>query len=250
MTVASGPAIVLVLALLGGCIDLANLRAAPDGGGPSGAGGALSSPGSGGAIPTGTGGAGAIAGSSGATTPRPGTFSVEVRDLDADGTNEVIVVDNTAGLPMVFEAEAGQPVGQPLPGPFAGRVVFGDFDGDGSTDLAFLSVPSPLVPGSGAPVQVLVTLNSRLVGAFAPPVVYDMVGMRADLASPSLAALDVDGDGRLDLQVLGNGLTDLLMNDGHGAFRIVAPTVAPAALEPAAGCKGCGAVNPVARPGQ
>jgi hypothetical protein len=175
-------------------------------------------------------------------------LSVEVRDLDADGTNEVILVDNTTGLATMFEAEPGQPVREPLPGRFAGRVVFGDFDGDGSTDLAFLSAPSPLAVG--APVQVLVTLNGRLAGLFAPPVVYDMVGMPADLAQPLLAALDVDGDGGLDLQVFGNGVTDLLMNDGHGAFRIVVPTPAvgaDVAHGPVANCPGCAIVNPAAR---
>jgi hypothetical protein len=249
---------ILVLAMPCACIDLANLRAVPDGGSPSGAGGAgsltvqggASSLGSGGepvAGHSGTGGATAGSGGSPPAVP-PGTVSVEVRDLDGDGTNEMIVVENTTGAPMVFEDQPGQPIGKPLPAGFAGRVVYGDFDGNGSTDLAFLSALPPLALGSGAWVEVLVTLNDRSAGAFAPPVVHDMGGMQADLGSPSLGALDVDGDGRLDLQVIGNGVTELLMNDGHGAFRIVVPTPAVAVHgAQSAECPSCGAVNPEVR---
>jgi len=295
-----GPTVILVLSstMLWGCIDLANLRAVPDGGSSSGAGGVPSlvgsggapslgsggapSLGSGGAPPVGSGGApplgsggapplvgsggapplgtggepvaghigmgGEIVGSGGAATPPPGTLSVEVRDLDADGTDEVIMVDNTTGVATVVEDEPGQPVAEPLPAGFAGRVVFGDFDGDGSTDLAFLALLPPLALGSGATVQVLVTLNNRLAGVFAPPDVYDLVGMQADVALPFLS-LDVEGDGQLDLRVLGSGVTELLVNDGRGDFTIAAPTPVVGFLSPhgASTCLGCGVVNPAAR---
>ena len=202
-----GWAVVMVLGA--GCIDVGSLRPPPDGGSapPTATGG------SGGVAAPGTGGEAVRAVSSSGGTA--GTYqgprsSFAVADFDRDGTNEGIAVDNVTGKARIFEAD-GPPDGTELSGRFLGRVALGDLDGDGFTDVAYIS------SAPGSPIQITVLLNNQRSGGLGLPRTYDMVGLRAGEISPFLVALDVDGDGNLDLQVTGNGI-GVMINSGRGIF--------------------------------
>lgn len=200
-----------LIALLGGvgCIDLASLNF-PDAGTLAGAGGAPS-PGTGGTAFSALSGTGGMRVDAQAV-PAGAPVSVEIRDLDGDGVLEVIVVDNVTGRTTVFESIEGQQVAEPPSSPVFRRLVSRDLDGDGSIDLAFVA------GRAGGSMAVSVIMNDRLAGRFQSPVEYDLDGSPA--IAPSLVALDVDGDGRLDLQVSGDVVLDLLMNEGSGSFKV------------------------------
>ncbi len=92
-----------------------------------------------------------------------------------------------------------------LPG---SSIVFGDFNGDGKTDIAFVACA-----GSSCAVGVLLGNGD---GTFQAERDYDQGGTIA-----ALAADDFNGDGILDIAVAnyGNGTVDVLLGNGDGAFQ-------------------------------
>jgi hypothetical protein len=136
-----------------------------------------------------------------ATGPSP--VALTVGDVDGDGRTDLVIPTGTlgyAGQVTVlandgrggFRAPAHYPVeGSPT------AAAIGDFDGDGRPDLAV----------ANGKVSVLV---NRGGGTFAAAVGFDAGG------SGSLAVLDANGDGRLDLAVSRQGRElSLLLNTSH-----------------------------------
>ncbi|HUF47613.1 MAG TPA: FG-GAP-like repeat-containing protein [Vicinamibacterales bacterium] len=139
--------------------------------------------------------------------------AIATGDFDGDGTldlavanrvaNSISVLLNTgAGGFAVAQTVAlpGAPVAQPL------ALAVGDYDGDGTLDLA---------AANSVANTVAVLLNDG-TGGFAEATPRTGVGQRPVAA----AAGDVSGDGALDLIVANrnDGTVSVLMNDGAGAF--------------------------------
>lgn len=143
--------------------------------------------------------------------------SATVRDLDGDSHPELIVTfttypDQVAGRPVVLGAAGAisTPAGRLFP---AGApmlrntpvVTFADVDGDGRTDILFGDAGLDQPPFTGS--RIAVALNNgdgtyRDVSALLPPE-FDTT------RSYSLAAGDIDGDGR----------TEIILPDGSSGAR-------------------------------
>ncbi len=107
-----------------------------------------------------------------------------------------------------------------LPG---ASIVFGDFNGDGKIDIAFVSCA-----GSSCAVGVLLGNGD---GTFQAERDFDQGGTIA-----AIAAGDFNGDGILDLAVAnyGNGTVDILPGNGDGTFQTPLTTSMPGASSIAA----------------
>ena len=137
-----------------------------------------------------------------------GAFEVTTGDLNGDGKLDLLLLDQTAGIRIMFNKGDGTfngPADLGYPG--GGRVVVGDIDGNGQTDIVQLT-------SSG----VSVILNKGNA-AFAPAVNY-VVGYQ----SVALVLGDLNGDGKLDVAVADQGGINsgadvgILMNTGGGTF--------------------------------
>lgn len=91
---------------------------------------------------------------------------------------------------------------------FLGIPSTGDFDGDGTQDVAFiLQATEHYDPDS---VSVMLNLGD---GTFAPVVAYEIEFLKGNIN-----AADFDGDGDLDLAAISNGDIAVLANNGDGSF--------------------------------
>jgi hypothetical protein len=97
-------------------------------------------------------------------------------------------------------------------GPQPSGVAIADLDGDGHLDLAIANFFDNLANPPGGAVTVL---RADGKGGFAPPVRYPF----GDGLS-SIAALDIDGDGKVDLVGVSSnqGTVSTAVNDGSGGF--------------------------------
>ena len=134
----------------------------------------------------------------------PGTYSLQVHDLDGAGNFALTVLMTPSAAPL-------QPVpdGIVTSGDSPGNavaIVAGDFNGDGKLDLA--------VAEQGSDSVAILLGNGD--GTFQPAVDYT-VGNGPD----SIVAGDFTGDGRLDLAVacLGDSVVSILMGNGDGTFQ-------------------------------
>lgn len=106
-------------------------------------------------------------------------------------------------------------------------MLSGDFNSDGKADLVLLS-------NSFASADTVTTYLGNGDGTFGPArtsVVFQQASMGGDYVPGSMIAADLNGDGKLDLAVVGNyisygGVTALLGN-GDGTFTAAGPNAAP-----------------------
>jgi len=148
---------------------------------------------------------------------------VALRDLDADGKLDMVVVTPNADSVSVrlgdghggFGADASFPADS---NPFDSKpfdIAVGDFNGDGRQDLA------TTVPGSG--LRSVAVLLGDGSGRFAAPA---LIGVGS--APNGLATSDLDGDGDLDLAVtVTTSSVMLLRGDGMGGFVVAASYATP-----------------------
>lgn len=166
---------------------------------------------------------------------------VKIADLDGDGYSDVIRINGTSTpLPASiyindrtggFRAPVAGPSQRVNMGEFLGyrdtaRMRFGDFNGDGVTDIA-------IVDGTNATRPIAIHLNNRLGTAFtlqAGPIVSIPDGFKSSSCAVEGVKLgDFDGDGLTDFYVIAysgsgsalrNGVTHF--NNGNGTWRSVA----------------------------
>jgi FG-GAP-like repeat len=92
-------------------------------------------------------------------------------------------------------------------------IAVGDFDSDGSPDVAVANAGDPSEPDGGYRSNVRILLNGGTGRFHMAP----WSPFKADPFPRSIAVADFDGDGRLDLAVTGESLS-ILLGDGTGRF--------------------------------
>ena len=153
-----------------------------------------------------------------------------VADLNGDGKLDIVATDSYDGVLGVFFGN-GDGTFQPPQIYFPGggnpyQVVIRDINADGKVDLL---VGQNSAPGFGADGTVAVLLGNG-DGTFQPAQNYDAGGMASGpygLGSISLAVVDVNGDGKLDVLTGIPGATSpgsvgsvgVLLGNGDGTFQ-------------------------------
>jgi hypothetical protein len=104
-------------------------------------------------------------------------------------------------------------------------MIGGDFNGDGKGDLAVLSY-------NGYSISYITVLLGKGDGTFATPItgqVYSQPQTGGDVILGTLAAADFNGDGKLDLAVVGDyvssGGVTILLGNGDGSFTAAGPNL-------------------------
>jgi hypothetical protein len=155
-----------------------------------------------------------------------GPNSLAVADLNGDGKPDVVVCHYTsiAGYPkgaLGVLLGNGDATFQPAViydsgGVYAQSVAVADVNGDGKPDL--LVGNSFAGPGYGQGSGTVGVLIGRGDGTFEPAAGYDAGGIL-----PSIAAADVNGDGKLDVLAAnwGSNSVGVLLGNGDGTFRPV-----------------------------
>lgn len=106
-------------------------------------------------------------------------------------------------------------------------MITGDFNGDGKTDIVILT------PAMGLTSDSVITLLNSGNGTFTQSkssVVYAPGPVGGDYISGSMVAADFNGDGKLDLAVVGDyvntGGVTIMLGNGDGTFNAVTPNFA------------------------
>jgi hypothetical protein len=114
-------------------------------------------------------------------------IQVLVVDVNSDGISDIIALDSTTGLRVLFGNADGtfqQPSAVVNVSPTPIRMAAGDFNSDGRPDIAVVDSQQ----------QTLSVLYGRSDGTFATPIVY------GDTGNPiAIRAADVNGDGYADI---------------------------------------------------
>jgi hypothetical protein len=128
-------------------------------------------------------------------------------DLDEDGHLDLMVADGQGTVVAVMRGQTGGTFGpavnvtvESLPSALLAR----DLDGDGHLDLAVVSRGG--TGGMWAPNGTLTILRGDGHGGLTPAGTYTVGGYPS-----AIAAADLDGDGRLDLVISGQGYTPTIM---------------------------------------
>jgi len=154
-----------------------------------------------------------------------GTDAVAVGDLNGDGWPDIAVVSNDGlwATPCVSvllnlgDGTFGEAVGYSSGGSEVTSIVISDVNGDGKPDLVLADSCVNGACGGKASIAVLLGNGE---GTFASPILYHMTGQSYPL---SLAAVDLNGDGKPDLVVasidkIKGGVVGVMLNKGDGTF--------------------------------
>ena len=158
-------------------------------------------------------------------------------DFNGDGIPDLAVLssNNAYGGPYTVAVFLGKGDGTFLAGPTiqpSGMqaypyMISGDFNGDGKPDLAILT-------WDGTSVSYLTILLDNGDGSFSakPTVVAISQGNEGGDGIPgSMAAADFNGDGKLDLAIVGDyvslGGIGILLGNGDGTFTVAGPSLDP-----------------------
>ena len=143
-----------------------------------------------------------------------GSASITFGDFNGDGKVDVAVTlagDNTAGQEVVFLGngdgtfQAGKTSSAGVAYPTS--VVAGDFNGDGKLDLVITG--NTACNGTCAPIATVILLGNGDGTFQAPTTIFSNNG--------TLVAGDVNGDGKLDLVLLGS-VVQIYLGNGDGTF--------------------------------
>jgi hypothetical protein len=174
-------------------------------------------------------------------TPAFGTNPVSevAEDFNGDGIPDLAVLwsNSTYGGPFSVTILFGKGDGTFTTGPTvqpAGvqsypTMISGDFNGDGKADLAVLSY-------NGSSTSYITVLPGNGDGTFGTPQtgqVYNQPITGGDVILGTLVAADFNGDGKLDLAVVGDyvssGGVTILLGNGDGTFTAAGPNLDPSA---------------------
>jgi FG-GAP-like repeat len=143
-------------------------------------------------------------------------------DVDGDGRLDLLAA-NGGEIDVLFGAGDGTfspPVTTPSNGQFVVTLATGDWNGDGQLDVAAVRTTN------SGPSSTIDVLLGRGDGTFADPIQTTL-----SFTPNQIVAVDLDGDGKLDLLVAGgssfpelNGLT-VLMGKGDGTFDPPGPSL-------------------------
>jgi hypothetical protein len=143
-----------------------------------------------------------------------GPFLAAVGDFNGDGNPDLAVGDISSGTIRVLSGNGDGTfqVGAPFAAPpaFSISFVVGDFNGDGKLDLA---------GANGNNSMALLLGNGD--GTFQPAITTEVNSGFGNFGPPEFAAADFNGDGKLDLAVIGSSSITVLLGNGHGKFRAV-----------------------------
>ncbi len=170
-------------------------------------------------------------------TPAMGgnALSEVTEDFNGDGIPDLAILwsNNAIGGPFSITILFGKGDGTFTTGPTvqpAGvqsypTMIGGDFNGDGKGDLAVLSY-------NGNSISYITVLLGKGDGTFATPKtrpVYSQPITGGDVILGTLAAADFNGDGKLDLAVVGDyvssGGVTILLGNGDGTFAAAGPNL-------------------------
>jgi hypothetical protein len=160
-------------------------------------------------------------------------------DFNGDGIPDLAILssDNQIGGPFSVTILFGKGDGTFTAGPTVqptgvqgyATMIGGDFNGDGKEDLAILSY-------NGITTSYITVLPGKGDGTFATPLtstVYNQPVTGGDVILGTLAAADFNGDGKLDVAVVGDyvssGGVTILLGNGDGTFTAAGPNLDPSA---------------------
>jgi len=170
-------------------------------------------------------------------TPAMGgnALSEVAEDFNGDGIPDLAILwsNNAIGGPFSITILFGKGDGTFTTGPTVQpsgiqsypTMIGGDFNGDGKADLAVLSY-------NGNSISYITVLLGKGDGTFATPItgqVYSQPATGGDVILGTLAAADFNGDGKLDLAVVGDyvssGGVTILLGNGDGTFTAAGPNL-------------------------